>query len=83
MDNVQKHAILYPIGCSRGNVKNEECYCVGFEVVTPVVVKNSVFWDITQCSPVKVSSAAFSSALKMEATCCSEWSVDHVWGVEV
>jgi hypothetical protein len=27
---------------------------VGFEVLTPVVMKNSVFWDITPCSPLKV-----------------------------
>jgi hypothetical protein len=27
---------------------------VGFEVLTAVVMKNSVFWDITPCSPLKV-----------------------------
>jgi hypothetical protein len=27
---------------------------VGFEVLTAVVIKSSVFWDMTQCSPLKV-----------------------------
>jgi hypothetical protein len=25
--------------------------CVGFKVLTTVVVKSTVFWDITPCSP--------------------------------
>jgi hypothetical protein len=29
-------------------------YEVGFEVLTEVVMKCSVFWDITPCSPLKV-----------------------------
>jgi hypothetical protein len=28
---------------------------VGFEVLTVVVMKNSVIWDITPCSPLKVN----------------------------
>jgi hypothetical protein len=28
---------------------------VGFEVLTPVVMKSTVFWDITMCSPLKVN----------------------------
>jgi hypothetical protein len=28
---------------------------VGFEVLTEVVVKSTVFWDRTPCSPMKVS----------------------------
>jgi hypothetical protein len=27
----------------------------GFEVLTSVVMKSSIFWDITQCSPLKVN----------------------------
>jgi hypothetical protein len=27
---------------------------VGFEVLTPVVMKSCTFWDITPCSPLKV-----------------------------
>jgi hypothetical protein len=27
-------------------------YFVGFEVLTPVVMKSSIFWDITPCSPL-------------------------------
>jgi hypothetical protein len=29
-------------------------YCVGFEVLTAVVMKSTVFWDITPCSPLSV-----------------------------
>jgi hypothetical protein len=28
---------------------------VGFERLTAVVMKNTVFWDITPCSPLKVN----------------------------
>jgi hypothetical protein len=28
---------------------------VGFEVPTAVVMKSSIFWDITPCSPLKVN----------------------------
>jgi hypothetical protein len=28
---------------------------VGFEVLTPVVMKSTIFWDITPCSPLKVN----------------------------
>jgi hypothetical protein len=28
---------------------------VGFEVLTAVVIKSTVFWDITPCSPLKVN----------------------------
>jgi hypothetical protein len=64
---------------------------VGFEVLTPVVMKSSIFWDITLRSAVKVGwrfggkcgllfftlvYLAYSPTLKMEATCSSETSVD-------
>jgi hypothetical protein len=28
--------------------------CAGFEVVTPVVIKCPIFWDIMACSPLKI-----------------------------
>jgi hypothetical protein len=28
---------------------------MGFEVVTVVVMKDTIFWDITPCSPLKVN----------------------------
>jgi hypothetical protein len=28
---------------------------LGFEVLTPVVMKSSIFWDITACSPLRVN----------------------------
>jgi hypothetical protein len=37
---------------------HERSYCndlVGFEVLTPVVMKSTIFWYITQCSPLKVN----------------------------
>jgi hypothetical protein len=30
---------------------------VGSEVLTPVVVKSAVFWDITLCSPLEIDLA--------------------------
>jgi hypothetical protein len=33
----------------------DEMICLGFEVLTTVVMKNIISWDITQCSPFKVS----------------------------
>jgi hypothetical protein len=30
-------------------------FFVGFEVLTAVVMKSSIFWDITSCSPLKVN----------------------------
>jgi hypothetical protein len=65
-----------------------------FELLTPVVMKSSSFWDITPCSPFKAEFStcfmlpfllAYSSTCKMEATCLSETSVDfqltvnHYW----
>jgi hypothetical protein len=32
-----------------------ELNSVGFEVLTAVVMKSTVFWDIMQCSPLKVN----------------------------
>jgi hypothetical protein len=70
-----------------------ECMYVGSEVLTAVVMKSTIFWDITPCSPLTVrrnmsptsachpaftlvSCSAYSSILKMEATCSFETSVD-------
>jgi hypothetical protein len=41
--------IYHPIICSK------QCYIVGFEVLTAVVRKSSIFWDITHCSLLKVN----------------------------
>jgi hypothetical protein len=32
---------------------------VGFEVLTAVVMKSTIFWDITLCSPLKVNRRCF------------------------
>jgi hypothetical protein len=68
---------------------NEKLY-VEFEVLTPVVMKSTLFWDITPCSPLKVGfhlqgrhilshfllARLILSTLNMEAICSSETSVD-------
>jgi hypothetical protein len=36
-------------------LKSNTVHLVGFEVLTVVVMKNSVFRDITLCSPLKVN----------------------------
>jgi hypothetical protein len=46
---------------------------LGFEVLTAAVVKRSIFWDLIF---TPVSCLAYSSNLRMEATCSSETSVD-------
>jgi hypothetical protein len=55
---------------------------LGFEVLTSVVMRSSIFWDITPCGPLKVnrrfggtprffSCLTYSSTVMMEATCSS------------
>jgi hypothetical protein len=34
---------------------------VGFEVLTAVVMKSTIFWNITPCSPLKVNRRALLS----------------------
>jgi hypothetical protein len=49
------------VGIPRGKSCNENTgqiyyfHNVGFEVFTAVVMKNSVFWDVTTCSPSKAT----------------------------
>jgi hypothetical protein len=31
---------------------------IGIEVLTPVVMKSTIFWDITPCSPVKATDVS-------------------------
>jgi hypothetical protein len=38
-----------PDGC------NSRCFFAGFEVLTAVVMKSSLFWDITPCCPLEVN----------------------------
>jgi hypothetical protein len=30
-------------------------FLVVFKVLTPVIIKSSIFWDVTSCSPLKVN----------------------------
>jgi hypothetical protein len=45
-----KYFALHVAICRHGAVRNSEGF-VGFEVVTAVVIKSTVFWDITPYSP--------------------------------
>jgi hypothetical protein len=38
------------------NPNNQQCVCtyIGFEVLIAVVMKSSVFWDVMQCSSLKL-----------------------------
>jgi hypothetical protein len=62
--------ILFLNLCNNANSGEVNCHCVileiptfygigsfivGFEVLTVVVMKNTIFWDITPCSPLKVN----------------------------
>jgi ribosome maturation factor RimP len=42
-------------GGKKLKLKTHVIYCVGFEVLTAVVMKSNVFWDIMPCSPLKVN----------------------------
>jgi hypothetical protein len=57
-----------------------------------MVMKSSIVWDITPCSPLKeefsicfmlVSLLAYSSTRNMEATCFTEMSVDFQMTVNI
>jgi hypothetical protein len=62
---------------------------LGYEVLTALVMKSTIFWDTTSCSPLKVKKvylppastlvfcSAYSLILKMEAICSSETSIDY------
>jgi hypothetical protein len=36
-------------------------FCVGFEVLTAVVMKSIIFWDVTPCSPLVASRALLAT----------------------
>jgi hypothetical protein len=38
-----------------GDITEDNGNYVGFEVLTAVVMKSYIFWDITSCSPIKVN----------------------------
>jgi hypothetical protein len=54
---------------------------VGFEVLTAVAMKSSVFWDIMQCSSETSRRLEGEYRLKMEAIYCSETSDSQLHGV--
>jgi hypothetical protein len=50
-------------------------FVAGFEVLTAVVMKSTIFWDITPCSPLKVNQrfgGIYRSAFKLVS--CSAYS---------
>jgi hypothetical protein len=49
---------------------------MGFEVLTAVVLKSTIFWDITLSALTLVSCSVYFSTLKMAAICSSETLVD-------
>jgi hypothetical protein len=85
--------LLVPLHVSvRGLRIDTSLSFVAFEVLRAVVVKSTIFWDITLCSPLsdnrRLEGAAchlllrwflaelIFSTLKMEAICSSETSID-------
>jgi hypothetical protein len=42
---------------------------IGFEFLTAVVIKSSIFWDITPCSPLKVNRRFGETCRTLIATC--------------
>jgi hypothetical protein len=54
---------------------------VGFEVLTAVVMKSSIFWDIMPRSPLKVNDASeehVASIVKIEEEAKQETIMKHV-----
>jgi hypothetical protein len=49
---------------------------VGFKVLTAVVMKSTIFWDITPSSSRRFLAQLIFWILKMKAICWSETSVD-------
>jgi hypothetical protein len=39
----------------KNKMKERKSINVGFEVLTAVIMKNSIFWDIIWCNPVKIN----------------------------
>jgi hypothetical protein len=48
---IHRYFILTETAVMQRNMKE----LVGFEVLTTVVMKNTIFWDITPCSLLKVN----------------------------
>jgi hypothetical protein len=67
---VQNHWLIWSVFCSyfRRLVENEIWrFIIRFEVLTAVIMKSIILWDVTPCSPLKS---------KPMSTCTSETSVD-------
>jgi hypothetical protein len=45
----------------------DEDYYVGFEVLTAVIMKSTIFWDITLCSPLSVNRRFGGNILRSSA----------------
>jgi hypothetical protein len=53
---------------------DETVFHVGFDVLTAVVMRISVLWDITPCNPVKVTSSVGVMAYSSCNTLVLLWS---------
>jgi hypothetical protein len=49
----------------------------GFEVLTAVVIQNSIFWDITPCSTLNVNQC-FAGTYRLHL---HGWRVSHAWNL--
>jgi hypothetical protein len=50
---------MFTLSTLRDKVRDDTMICaivVGFGVLTAVIMKSSIFWDITSCSPLKVNA---------------------------
>jgi hypothetical protein len=53
---------------STEEIRKQDTDCVGFEVLTAVVMKNPIFWNVTPCSPLK-AIRRFGGICSSIATC--------------
>jgi hypothetical protein len=54
-----QHVGTHPPNCMASHPRTltavTTSYLVGFEVLTAMVMKSTIFWDITLCNPLKVN----------------------------
>jgi hypothetical protein len=53
--NIQHHVSFPVLARRESQIHAKNTVCLRFEVLTTMVMKNTIFWDITPCSPLEVN----------------------------
>jgi hypothetical protein len=54
-DKLLNVLMLFSLASEKNSFRNIKLIIVGFEVLTAVVMKSTIFWDIKPCSPLSVN----------------------------